>query len=224
MNWVLIHIYLLGSEKLCNTSITSDSSFTPSSKHFCVPHGKTWHIQLISGLFLLCLIRFPFCSDGAWRLITARGHPHHVNGLLILQRTSFLTRHCMLRCRFWPFIWTLNSQHRALLSCLLLLVLVISVPSSGPGCWLPHSLLQNGHCSPAGGRPPSGSGNNLGSALSPAVPQCFPADSYKVLRPWEESQLPFSSHCWDDRKSEKAFHYPQQVSAPGYINTSNQGM
>lgn len=87
-----------------------------------------------------------------------------------------------------------------------------------------HTLVPNDHCSPAGGRPRTGYCNNLSSVLSPALSKCFPADSHKVLRPGEESKLPFSSHCWNIRKSEKAFHYPQQVSAPGYINTSNQGM
>lgn len=84
------------------------------------------------------------------------------------------------------------------------------------------TLVQNDHSSLAGCRPPTGYCNNHGCVFSPAVPECFPADSYKVHRPWKESKLPFSSNCWNLRKSAKAFHYSQQVSAPRYINTSNK--
>lgn len=154
-----------------------------------------------------------------------RGHPYHVNGLLILPWTSFLTRHCVLRCRFWPFIWTLNSQHRALLSCPCCLCLLSASPPLGLACWLPHSLFTKWPLFPCRWQAPLWFRQQPRQRpLSPAVPSVFQQTVTKVHEPWEESQLPFSSHCWDDRKSEKAFHYPQQVSAPGYINTSNQGM
>lgn len=179
-----------------------------------------YHRTVLTVHTLLLFIRSPFCDDRAWLLITTLGHPSHVNGLFILQLTSFLTRRKMPRCCSWMFIWTPDSEHWTLGSSLLLLMLVIRRPLLHVAADF-HTSVQNDHCSPAGGRPPTGSCNNFSSVLSPAVPKCFPADSYKVLRPWEESKLPFSSHCWNIRKSEKAFHYPQQVSAPGYINTSN---
>lgn len=79
------------------------------------------------------------------------------------------------------------------------------------------------HSSTDGG-PPAGCCSNHSSVLCPAVPQCVPADRSQVHRPRAESKLSLPAHCWDTRKSEKAFHYSQQVSAPGHTDTSNKGM
>lgn len=98
-------------------------------------------------------------------------------------------------------------------------------PQCSPGlAALLHASVQNDHCPPTGCRPHPGCSSHLVSVFSAAVPKCFPADSHKVRRAREESELPVSSACWNTRKSEKAFRYSQQVSAPRYVNTSNKGM
>lgn len=103
---------------------------------------------------------------------------------------------------------------------------VITCPQHGHGhlllcCSAKWPLLY--HSSTDGGAPARCCSNHS-SVLCPAVPQCVPADHSQVHRPRAESKLSLPAHCWNTRKSEKAFHYSQQVSAPGHTDTSNKGM
>lgn len=170
-------------------------------------------------MFILCIpcwlyITFPLCGDRTWLPIIAPQHSYHINGLLnqILNAQKLLLNadlNSTVTLDSAPVSYSLSGYQ--------------GFPALGLAAGF-CTLVQNDRCSPAGCRPSTGYCDDHCSVFSPAVPKCFPADSCKGHGPREESKLPFSSNCCNVRKSEKAFHYSQQVSASGYINTSNQGM
>lgn len=51
------HVYPLSNHpiKICNISITSESSLMPSFSHFPATHIKTLHFKFLIELFLLCI-------------------------------------------------------------------------------------------------------------------------------------------------------------------------